>query len=79
MTEAFAQPVVLDATVLSNYASSGSVRWLIELLSQPAAVPAVEDELEAGRAHGHAFLAAAFEPLGDDLSLLEVTGDPQIF
>lgn len=77
MAAALAQPVVLDATVLSNYASSGSVGWLIELLSQPVVVPAVRDELEAGQAHGHAFLAAAIELLGDDLSLLDVTDDPQ--
>jgi predicted nucleic acid-binding protein len=66
----FAQPVVLDATVLSNVASSGSVEWLLDLVERPVVVQTVRDELERGRAHGHRFLDNAIERMGDDLPLV---------
>lgn len=77
MAGSLAQPVVLDTTVLSNFASSGSIDWLIELLERPAATPAVRDELERGRSHGHTFLDTAIDPLGDKLSLLDVDGEDE--
>lgn len=68
-------PVFLDATVLSNFASSGSLGWLVALLNRPAAVQTVRDELERGREHGHRFLDDAIEVLGEGIPLLEVNGD----
>lgn len=74
MTE-LSPPVFLDTTVLSNFASSGSLDWLVALLDPPAAVPTVRDEIERGREHGHRFLDDAAETLGDGIPLLEVNGD----
>jgi predicted nucleic acid-binding protein len=68
-------PVFLDATVLSNFASSGSIDWLVTLLDRPAAVPTVRDEIERGREHGHRFLDDALDALGEGIPLLEVNGD----
>lgn len=48
MTESVAQPVVLDATVLSNFASSGATGELVAVLEQPVSVPAVQQELQRG-------------------------------
>lgn len=76
MDGAPAQPVVLDATVLSNFASSDAIDWLVELLDRPVVVPAVRTELERGRDHGHRFLAEAIEPLGDDVPIVEERGNP---
>jgi hypothetical protein len=41
MSESFSRPVVLDATVLSNYASTDSVPWLTTTLDALQTVPAV--------------------------------------
>jgi predicted nucleic acid-binding protein len=71
MTDGFAVPVVLDATVLSNFASSGSVDWLVELLDRPATTPAVRSELERGRDCGYDFLADAVESVDDEISVLD--------
>lgn len=68
-------PVFLDTTVLSNFASSGSIDWLVGLLDQPAAVPTVRDEIERGREHGHRFLDDAIDALGEGIPLLEMNGD----
>lgn len=66
-----ARPTVLDATVLSNFASSGGVDWLVETVERPGVVPAVEGELERGLDFGHQFLAAAIEPVGEEILRLE--------
>ena len=67
---ALAEPVVLDATVLSNFASSDAVGWLAETVPGLAVVPAVHEELAAGRDHGYAFLEQALDPLGDAIPVL---------
>jgi predicted nucleic acid-binding protein len=56
MSEPFSRPVFLDATVLSNYASTESVTWLTTTLGALQTVPAVRTELEQGRAVGYAYL-----------------------
>lgn len=63
MSEPFSRPVVLDATVLSNYASTDSVRWLATTLDDPQTVPAVRTELEQGREVGYAYLENALDVL----------------
>ena len=39
MSEAFSRPVILDATVLSNYASTDAVSWLTTTLDELQTVP----------------------------------------
>lgn len=71
MGDALGQPVVLDATVLSNFASSDAVDWLVDLLNRPTAVPAVRAELDRGYEHGHEFLADAIDEFDDGIPLVE--------
>ena len=63
MSEPFSRPVILDATVLSNYASTDSVTWLTTTLDDLQTVPAVQTELEQGREVGYAYLERALEAL----------------
>lgn len=46
MSEPLVRPIVLDATVLSNFASTDSVTWLATTLEDLQTVPAVRTELE---------------------------------
>lgn len=68
-------PVFLDTTVLSNFASSDSIGWLVEFLDEPATVPAVVTELKQGRTHGHEFLRSAIDALDDDISVCATDSD----
>lgn len=70
MPDEIDQPVVLDATVLSNFAATDSITQLVAILDQPVAVPAVRTELETGQDH-HSFLASALDQFGDDISVIE--------
>jgi len=63
MSKLVSQPVVLDATVLSNYASTDSVTWLTTTLDNLQTVPAVQGELEEGREVGYAYLEHALDVL----------------
>jgi predicted nucleic acid-binding protein len=63
MSQPFSRPVVLDATVLSNYASTDSVTWLATTLDDLQTVPAVRTELERGREMGYAYLDHALEAI----------------
>jgi predicted nucleic acid-binding protein len=71
MADGYPQPVFLDATVLSNYASTNSVGFLVHVLASPVVVPAVRDEIEQGVDLGHEYLTRAVEtfdkglPVGD--------------
>ena len=56
MTDEYPQPVVLDATVLSNFASTDGVSLLATVLELPVVVPTVRDELERGLDAGHEYL-----------------------
>ena len=67
MSEPPVRPIVIDATVLSNYASTDSVTWLATAFEDLQTVPAVRTELEHGCEAGYAYLNNA-------LALLE-TGD----
>lgn len=76
---AAARPCFLDTTVLSNFACTSSTGWLVELLERPAVVPAVRDELIAGRKFGHAFLEEALDVIGTEVELVgvsETSGSP---
>lgn len=66
MSGPVSRPVVLDATVLSNYASTASVSWLTTTLDALQTVPAVRTELEQGREVGYAYLEHALAVLESD-------------
>lgn len=70
MSDEVAPPVVLDATVLSNFASSSSVALLVTVLDHPVVVSAVREELEEGYDRGHEFLQDALDSLGDGVDLV---------
>lgn len=63
MSEQVSEPVVLDATALSNYASTDSVAWLTTTLDTLQTVPAVRNELEEGREVGYTYLEHAIDVL----------------
>lgn len=69
------EPIVLDATVLSNFASSSTVEQFGRILDHPATVPAVRDELERGRDLHYRFLDEALAYVGDDIPLLSISDD----
>ena len=76
MSAGITHPVVLDATVLSNFASTGTVSRLVEILDQPATVPAVRTELEQGFTEGYEFLDNALAHLGDAIEILDPVRGP---
>jgi predicted nucleic acid-binding protein len=59
MSEAFSRPVVLDATVLSNFASTDSITWLTATFDGLMTVPAVKNELRRGTEVGYEYLTSA--------------------
>lgn len=63
MSESFEHPLVLDATVLSNYASTASVAWLTTALDTLQTVPAVRTELEQGVETGYTYLQHALDAI----------------
>ena len=63
----YPQPVVLDTTVVSNFASTDSISLLVAILESPVVVPAVRDELERGLETGHEYLDTAVAALDDQL------------
>lgn len=79
MTGGYPQPVILDATVLSNFASADGISLLTTVLESPVVVPAVRDELERGLDAGHEYLDTVVDALEDDLPVqsTESDSDPQ--
>ena len=76
MTEPLDRPIVLDATVLSNFASTDSVTWLATTLEGLQTVPAVRTELEHGREAGYTFLDHAISVLeGGDIGVIETASE----
>ncbi|PCR92462.1 hypothetical protein [Natrinema ejinorense] len=55
--------VVLDTTVLSNYAASDSVGFLTATFAHPLSVAAVKEELERGSKQGRPYLEEALRYL----------------
>lgn len=70
MAEAADRPVVLDATVLGNFASSESTAQLARFVDQPVTVDAVRRELERGREGGYGFLKDALDCCGDAIPVV---------
>ena len=75
MSGGYPQPVVLDTTVVSNFASTDSVSFLAAVLKLPVVVPAVCDELERGLDAGHEYLDAAVDALGEELHIQPAAAD----
>jgi len=72
MSEPLVRPIVLDATVLSNFASTDSVTWLTTTLEDLQTVPAVRTELENGREAGYTYLNHALSVLeSGDIGVVE--------
>lgn len=71
MTDRYPQPIFLDATVLSNFASTDSISFLVDLLDSPAVVPAVRDEIEHGQTVGHDYLDTAVEAFDETVSVVD--------
>lgn len=63
------RPMFLDATVLSNFASTDAIDFLVALLDAPIVVPAVRDEIQRGHDLGHDYLSNAIEAFDDGLSI----------
>lgn len=78
MRESFSQPVFLDATVLSNFSSTGSVTWLTSSLDGLSTVPAVEAELQRGYNQGYEYLANALKAIEDDQIPVEETATEEL-
>lgn len=72
MGERYPNPVVLDATVVSNFASTNSVGFLADVLESPVTVPTVRDEITRGYRHGHDYLESAIDAFGDRLPVINV-------
>jgi predicted nucleic acid-binding protein len=72
MPDRYPQPVFLDATVISNYASTNSVEFLVRVLETPLVVPAVRDEIEQRVNLGHEYLARAVEAFDEGLPVSSV-------
>lgn len=69
MADRYPQPVFLDTTVISNFASTDGMTILTAILESPAVVPAVREELEGGLEAGHDYLDTAVDALDDGLDV----------
>ncbi|MWG33717.1 hypothetical protein [Halomarina oriensis] len=78
MSERVARPVVLDATVLSNYASTDSVSWLTTTLDELWTVPAVQGELERGVARDYRYLSHALDALASGAITVDETAEKRL-
>lgn len=63
------QPIFLDATVCSNFASTDGIDLLVELLDRPAVTPAVRIEIEAGLNEDHEYLRETVAAFDDTLPI----------
>jgi len=69
MADRYPPPVFLDATVVSNFASTDSIGTLTTALGSPLVVPAVREEIERGRDLGHEYLVSAVDAFNGDEGL----------
>jgi len=72
MRDRYPQPIFPDTTVISNFASTNSVEFLVHVLESPIVVPAGRDEIEQGVKHGHEYLSSAVEAFDSGLSVSDV-------
>jgi predicted nucleic acid-binding protein len=72
MAGQYPQPVFLDATVLSDFASTAAIEFLVDLLESPTVAPAVRDETEQGRSAGHDYLDVAVDAFDEGLAVTDI-------
>lgn len=77
------QPLVLDSTVFSNFASSESLTWLTSSFSDLVTTPTVERELRDGVNEGYSFLRPAVRAIDDERvpvlgSVGEIANSPEM-
>lgn len=77
MPDGYSEPVFLDATVISNFASTDSIDFLVSVLESAVVVPAVRDEIEQGRQFGHEYLDSAAEAFGKGLRVSEISPETE--
>lgn len=77
MPDGYPNPIFLDATVISNFASTESIEFLVSVLESPVVVPAVRDEIEQGRQFGHEYLDSAVDAFGDGLRVSDVSPETE--
>jgi predicted nucleic acid-binding protein len=75
MANGYPDPIFLDATVLSDFASTDAIDVLVEALDSSVVVPAVRNEIEQGQQFGHDDLATAVEPFDDGLRISDVPSE----
>ena len=73
MREEYPQPVVLDATVVSNFASTDRISTLVASVAAPVVVPSVRREIEQGIEEGHGYLDSAVAAIGETISVQSVS------
>jgi predicted nucleic acid-binding protein len=72
MSDGCPKPIFLDATVISNYASTNSIGFLVDILEAPVVAPAVRDEIEQGVDFDHEYLTSAVEAFDEGLIVSDV-------
>ncbi|AXG05662.1 hypothetical protein DU500_03990 [Haloplanus rubicundus] len=75
MAERHPQPVFLDTTVVSNFASTDGIGLLTTVLDSPVVVPAVREEIERGERAGYEYLDAVVDALAESLPVREVPSE----
>jgi len=73
MDDEYPQPVFLDATVLSNFATTDGISFLATLIESPVVAPTVRDEIERGWTAGYEDLVTAVDSFDDDLPIRDVS------
>lgn len=68
-------PVFLDATVLSNFASTDSIPELVEAVNSPCVTEAVREEIKQGVAFGHEYLENAVSAFEHDVPVKSLQTD----
>ena len=75
MAERHPQPVFLDTTVVSNFASTDGIEFLTTVPESAVVVPAVREEIERGERAGYEYLDAAVDALGESLPVRAVPAE----
>ncbi|AZH24183.1 hypothetical protein [Haloplanus aerogenes] len=68
-------PVFLDATVVSNFASTDGIGFLTTVLESSVVVPAVRKEIEGGARSEYEYLGVAVDALSESLPVREVPSE----
>jgi Predicted nucleic acid-binding protein, contains PIN domain len=72
MADSYPEPLFLDTTVTSNFASTDGCELLARTLDSSVVTPAVQDEIGDGCAHGHEYLTTAVAAIGNAIPIRTV-------